>query len=290
MDNKVIQEFIDYNRQFVANRDYERYQAPKLPRKKTAIVTCMDTRLTELLTASMGIKNGDVCIIKIAGGIITNQYDTAVRSLLIAIYELGVTDIMVIGHTDCGARHLETDEIIKTMHDKGVDTAAPDIAKDLGTDLRQWLTGFEDTERAVRQTVSLISNHPLIHKGISVTGYIIDITTGGLTVLDGQPGTQAIAITHDKAAHRFKTTSDGIEAHVAYDIHDGALDIRHTIVPKEIGGRGIAAALVRAAYDYAVQQGLTPMATCSYALTWLKRHPEYKGIANNECEGGTCAI
>ena len=30
-----------------------------------------------------------------------------------------------------------------------------------------------------------------------------------------------------------------------YHVADGALDVRHTIVPGEIGGRGIASALVK---------------------------------------------
>lgn len=99
-----------------------------------------------------------------------------------------------------------------------------------------------------------------------------------------------MTITHDTASRRFAVTADGETAHVAYEVHDGALDIRHTIVPPAIGGRGIAAELVRAAYDYALQQGLTPVATCSYALAWLKRHPEYNGRASGECVEGSCAL
>lgn len=35
---------------------------------KLAIVSCMDTRLTELLPRALGLKNGDAKIIKVAGG------------------------------------------------------------------------------------------------------------------------------------------------------------------------------------------------------------------------------
>ena len=64
-------------------------------------MTCMDTRLVELLPATLGLKNGDVKIIKNAGAVISNPFGSVVRSLLIAIFELGVEEIMVIGHTDC---------------------------------------------------------------------------------------------------------------------------------------------------------------------------------------------
>ena len=97
-------------------------------------------------------------------------------------------------------------------------------------------------------------------------------------------------IQHQLQQHRFTLTQEGETAHVAYRIENGALDIRHTIVPTEIGGRGIASALVRAAYDYATAEGLRPMATCSYAARWLDRHPEYHGCTGSDFAEGSCAI
>ena len=84
-------------------------------------------------------------------------------------------------------------------------------------------------------------------------------------------------ITHLPEDNLFKTVVDGYTAYVTYIIRDGKLDIRHTIVPPEIGGRGIAAQLVKATYDYALKHHLQPIATCSYAVVWLQRHPEYQG-------------
>lgn len=82
-------------------------------------------------------------------------------------------------------------------------------------------------------------------------------------------------VKHDEAEHIFFADVDGVRAYAEYVRTDSALDITHTIVPKEIGGRGIAACLVQAAYDYARQNGLRPVGTCAYAAVWLKRHPEY---------------
>jgi predicted GNAT family acetyltransferase len=67
-------------------------------------------------------------------------------------------------------------------------------------------------------------------------------------------------ITHLPEDNLFKTVVDGYTAYVTYIIRDGKLDIRHTIVPPEIGGRGIAAQLVKATYDYALQHHLQPLA------------------------------
>ena len=60
----IIEEIIKYNEQFVANKGYEKYLTSKYPDKKLAILSCMDTRLTELLPAALGLKNGDAKLIK----------------------------------------------------------------------------------------------------------------------------------------------------------------------------------------------------------------------------------
>lgn len=98
-------------------------------------------------------------------------------------------------------------------------------------------------------------------------------------------------IIHEPENNMFRTKVDGYTAYVTYVISDGELDIRHTIVPPEIGGRGIAGQLVKATYDYAREQNLQPVATCSYAVVWLQRHPEYKGHPGKDYGGcGTCAL
>ena len=63
----MLEEILAYNKQFVENKGYESYITNKYPDKKIAILSCMDTRLTALLPAALGIKNGDVKMIKNAG-------------------------------------------------------------------------------------------------------------------------------------------------------------------------------------------------------------------------------
>ena len=64
----MIEEILRHNRAFVEEKRYDRFITNKYPDKKIAILSCMDTRLTELLPEALGIKNGDVKIIKNAGG------------------------------------------------------------------------------------------------------------------------------------------------------------------------------------------------------------------------------
>lgn len=180
----MIQQILDFNREFVARKEYEKYAADKYPAKKIAIVTCMDTRLVELLPAALGIRNGDVKMIKNAGGVITDPFDSTVRSLLVAVYELGVTDIMVIGHTNCGVQGMKGEEMVHLMKERGVTQQTLDIIAHCGIDLHKWLDGFDETDSAVLRSVDLIRNHPLLPpKGITVTGYVIDTDTGQLRSL-----------------------------------------------------------------------------------------------------------
>lgn len=171
----MIDEILKFNQEFVANKDYEKYITTKYPDKKIAILSCMDTRLTELLPAALGIKNGDVKMIKNAGGIISHPFGSVIRSLLVAIYELGVTEVMVIAHSDCGACHMKA---------RGIKQETIDMIRFCGVDFESWLYGFGDTEKSVRQTVDAILNHPLIPHDIRVSGYIIDSVTGKLTPVE----------------------------------------------------------------------------------------------------------
>ena len=177
----MIEEIKDYNRKFVENREYERFATSKYPDKKIAIVTCMDTRLIELLPAALGFKNGDVKIIKNAGGTIVNPFDSTMRSILVAVYELGVTEIMVIGHTECGVQGMNADEMLHEMKERGVSEEHITLMEHCGINLKEWLHGFEDTDAAIAETVDLISHHPLMPpSGISVQGFVMDSYTGAL--------------------------------------------------------------------------------------------------------------
>ena len=139
----MIDELVSYNREFVKNKGYEKYITNKYPDKKIAIVSCMDTRLTELLPASLGIKNGDVKIIKNAGAIISHPFGSVIRSLMVAIYELGVVEVMIIGHTDCGAKHMNSSEMIEKMKERGIPQERIDMIRYCGINFESWLRGFE---------------------------------------------------------------------------------------------------------------------------------------------------
>ncbi|MDE6079282.1 MAG: carbonic anhydrase [Duncaniella sp.] len=180
----MINEILAFNEKFVAEQGYEKFATSKYPDKKIAIVTCMDTRLVELLPAALGFRNGDVKVIKNAGATIVNPFDSTMRSILVAVYELGVNEIMVIGHTGCGVQGMDAKEMLHTMKERGVSEEHITLMKHCGINLEEWLHGFEDTDAAIHETVDLIANHPLMPpEGVSVKGFIMDSYTGALRPL-----------------------------------------------------------------------------------------------------------
>lgn len=143
----------------------------------------MDTRLVELLPAALGIRNGDVKMIKNAGATITNPFDSTMRSLLVAVYELGVNEVMIIGHTGCGVQGMDSAEMLHLMRQRGIDDEHISLMRHCGIDLDSWLHGFDDTHAAIAETVDLVRNHPLMPKDVRVAGYLMDSVTGQLSSL-----------------------------------------------------------------------------------------------------------
>lgn len=178
MSSSNIDQVLAFNRGYVASKGYEKHLTDKFPDRKLAVLSCMDTRLSILLQDALGLKNGDAKIIKNAGAVIPSPWDSAMRSLIVAVYELGVTEIMVVAHTTCGACHMSFGHFKEEMLHRGIPAVELERAD---IDLNTWLEGFHDTEESVRNTVSAIVNHPLIPSDVTVRGFIIDSATGELT-------------------------------------------------------------------------------------------------------------
>ena len=178
-----VNEILEFNKAFVANKGYEPYETDVKPDRSMAIVTCMDSRLIELFPAALGIKNGDAKVVKVAGAFITDPYGGEMRSLLVAAHLFKIKDILVIGHDDCGMEGLKADGFVDTMLVNHIDPAAVEALKADGVDVEGWLHGFLRVDDAVRATVELIEQHPLMLEDVSVHGFVIDPTTGALREL-----------------------------------------------------------------------------------------------------------
>jgi predicted GNAT family acetyltransferase len=81
-------------------------------------------------------------------------------------------------------------------------------------------------------------------------------------------------ISHDQNALRFTTEIEGHRAELDYTVADGVMTITHTRVPREIGGRGIAAELMRAALNVAAERGWSVNPACSYAAAYMHKQAQ----------------
>jgi uncharacterized protein len=86
------------------------------------------------------------------------------------------------------------------------------------------------------------------------------------------------AIQHNPAAMRFEAVADGMLCRSDYRMHGGTMMLVHTEVPAQLEGKGIASALVKAAFKHAADNGMDVLPVCSYVRAWVQRHPEVKPL------------
>jgi predicted GNAT family acetyltransferase len=83
-----------------------------------------------------------------------------------------------------------------------------------------------------------------------------------------------LQIEHLADRGRFQASVEGQPCVIDYELDGAVMTITHTVVPPALEGRGIAAALTRAALAHARAAGLKVRPLCSYARVYMQRHPE----------------
>ncbi|WP_084128688.1 carbonic anhydrase [Demequina sp. NBRC 110055] len=152
--DELIANNAEYAKTYVADR-------PLPPRRKVAVVACMDSRLDTF--ALLGLEVGDAHVMRNAGGVIT---DDMIRSLVISQRKLGTREIILIHHTDCGALTFTDDELRNQLLDEtGLKPAwSPESFKDLDADLRQ--------------SMERLRRSPFLVETEQVRGFVFDVHTG----------------------------------------------------------------------------------------------------------------
>ncbi|PKK45846.1 hypothetical protein CI102_10461, partial [Trichoderma harzianum] len=137
----------------------------------TASVTCLDQRVHA--EEFCGISTGDLPVVRCAGG----RARLAISDIAILNTLIGINEIILIHHTDCGLTHRSTDY----MREK-IEAISPLEAQKM--DLED--LGIIDFEASINNDVSWLRNHPLIKKETKITGLLYDIDTGKLTKIASQ--------------------------------------------------------------------------------------------------------
>lgn len=156
---------------FAANAEYARtFQGSGLSGRAArglAVVTCMDSRIDPL--GLLGLKPGDAKILRNAGARVT---DDVLRTLVLAVYLLGVERVLVMPHTDCGMAKVTDEDVYNLTQSRGVDTRS-----------LQFHT-VPDQDAALRHDLTRIKSSPFLPASMPVTGAIYDVRTGKLVPVD----------------------------------------------------------------------------------------------------------
>jgi carbonic anhydrase len=157
----MIDALVANNRAFAASLPEQHLDVR--PRRRLAIVTCMDSRLD--VFAALGLEHGEAHVLRNAGGVIT---DDVIRSLAVSQRRLGTREVMLIHHTDCGMQTLSDDGFRAELQEAtGI---APAFA----------IESFADLDANVRQSVLRVRRSPFLPHTGQVRGFVYDVDTHAL--------------------------------------------------------------------------------------------------------------
>ena len=152
----VIDELVGNNRAFADA--LPSHHLDVRPRRRLAVVTCMDSRLD--VFAALGLQDGEAHVQRNAGGVIT---DDVIRSLAVSQRRLGTRAVMLIHHTDCGMQALTDDGFRAELQEAtGV---APAFA----------IESFTDVDADVRPSVRRVRRSPFLLHTDLVRGFVYDV-------------------------------------------------------------------------------------------------------------------
>lgn len=89
---------------------------------------------------------------------------------------------------------------------------------------------------------------------------------------------EGLDIVHHSEAGRFEAWVEGLRCEVDYTLVGSVMHITHTGVPRQLEGRGLAAALVQHALQWARTQGHRVRPVCSYVEVYMRRHPQWQDL------------
>jgi carbonic anhydrase len=132
-----------------------------------AMVTCMDSRIDPL--GMLGLAPGDAKILRNPGGRVSEPVLTA---LVLSVHLLGVRRVLVVPHTRCAVASSSAHELRAAVSKaSGRDASELDVPV------------VENQERALREDVDRVRNHPLVPADVAVGGFLYDVDTGGISQL-----------------------------------------------------------------------------------------------------------
>jgi carbonic anhydrase len=156
---------INRNRQFAS--DFAASDLPVIPKMRTVIITCGDSRVDPAHV--LGLELGEAVVIRNNGGRVTQAVveELAAMSFMVAKMdgaEPGPFEVIIIQHTQCGAERFADPDFQKVLKEHvGVDVSA---------------TAISDHEESLREDIERLRNAPGVPGYIVVSGLIYDVQNG----------------------------------------------------------------------------------------------------------------
>jgi len=194
--DQILQKLIEGNKRFTRGEttalrrkpeDFAKLAEGQAP--LAVIVGCADSRVSPEILFDQGI--GDLFVVRVAGNVISGAGATIKGSIEYAVAELGVSLVMVLGHTNCGAvksamKHIEAQDQLPGAINELVNTIKPAVLK-----VKNQQGDF--LQNAIKANVEIGMNRlqglePIlatqVQKGtVKVVGGVYDLQTGTVAIV-----------------------------------------------------------------------------------------------------------
>ena len=90
-----------------------------------------------------------------------------------------------------------------------------------------------------------------------------------------------LKVIHEKENERFVIYTEDKEAFVEYRTDGKFINLYHTFTHPALRGKGLAAQVVRAALEFAKENNLKVIPTCSYVQSFIMQNNDFKELVEN---------
>ncbi|WP_406652907.1 carbonic anhydrase [Bacillus cereus] len=153
--------------------------------KKVLLLTDIEHGIEPIIQQVTNIQQENILTIHSYDSVIVHPYGDIMRSIIIAIYQENVEEIIVVGiedkETDVVNLQIQRDSIKNNRElDYLFENCMPEFSSG---SLDEWLSGKENVSENIEKSIDMICHHPLVPSDVKVYGFKIDRTRGKETVV-----------------------------------------------------------------------------------------------------------
>ncbi|HDR7707487.1 TPA: carbonic anhydrase [Bacillus thuringiensis] len=153
--------------------------------KKVLLLTDIEHGIEPIIQQVTNIQQENMLTIHSYDSVIVHPYGDIMRSIIIAIYQENVEEIIVVGiedkESDVVNLQIQRDSIKNNRElDYLFENCTPEFSSG---SLDEWLSGKENVSENIEKSIDMICHHPLVPSDVKVYGFKIDRTRGKETVV-----------------------------------------------------------------------------------------------------------